>query len=653
VTQFARGPTIYNLFYFVVLCGQHTECKDLTEEISFKVQTNLSKELQSVVIRFAGDSGDGIQVTGNQFTNESALAGNDISTLPDFPAEIRAPAGTLAGVSGFQINFGSQEIHTPGDTPNVLVAMNPAALKANLSDLEPGGVLIINEDAFSEKNLSRVGYLANPINDESLQNKYQVFSVPITKLTAEALSDSNLSSREIDRSKNFFTLGIMLWMFSRPYEETLNWISTKFAKKPEIAKANITALKAGLAFAEATEIFEQCYTVAPAKLSPGTYRNINGSTALAYGLISASQKSSLPLFFGAYPITPASSLLHELSKHKNYDVTTFQAEDEIAAICAAIGASYAGSLAITSSSGPGISLKAEAMGLACCVELPLVIINVQRGGPSTGLPTKNEQSDLFQALYGRHGESPLCVLAASSPSNAFSLAYEACRIAVKYMTPVILLSDSYVANSAEPWKIPDPNELKEFTINKPSQKDFIDGKFAPYLRNKDTLARAWATPGTPDLMHRVGGLEKQNITGTVCYDGDNHDLMTKLRAEKIERIRTEIPKTVVDGDKSGGLLVIGWGGTEGSITEAVNRARIEGISVSRIHLRHLNPLPSDLGDILKNFSQILIPEINTGQLSSVIRDRYLIDVKGLNIVKGQPLKVQDIIASIKNLTFAH
>ncbi len=604
------------------------------------------EELPSVVIRFAGDSGDGIQVTGMQFTSESAIAGNDIATLPNFPAEIRAPAGTLAGVSAFQINFGSLEINTPGDAPDVLVAFNPAALKSNLRDLKPGGILIINEDTFNEKNLSRVGYAENPVTSEQFQDTYRVFIVPISKLTKETLSDLDISQREIERSKNFFALGIMLWMFNRPSEYTLRWIDSKFSKTPELIDANKRALRAGITYADATEIFDVCYTVKPATLPAGEYRNINGSTALAYGLISASQKSGLPLYLGAYPITPASDLLHELARHKHLGVTTFQAEDEIAAICFSLGAAYAGNIAVTASSGPGLALKAEALGLAVMTELPLVVINVQRAGPSTGMPTKTEQADLFQALYGRSGEAPLCVLAASSPSTAFFMAYEACRIAAKYMTPVILLSDGFISNTSEPWHIPNPKDLPPFKVSFQTVPNGENGQFLPYLRDEKTLSRPWTTPGTPDLMHRIGGLEKENITGNVSYDSDNHQLMCELRREKIKRIEQEIPPLVIEGDERGELLVVGWGGTEGAIKEAVRISRSNGRSVSRIHLYHLNPLPPDLGEVLSRFKQVLVPENNFGQLCSLIRDRFLVDAKGLNILNGLPLKVKDVETAI-------
>lgn len=608
-----------------------------------------AQTLDSVIIRLAGDSGDGIQVTGSQFTNESGLAGNDLSTLPNFPAEIRAPAGTLAGVSGFQINFGSCEIHTPGETPDVLVAMNPAALKSNLPDLKVGGILIINEDAFTEKNLTRVGYEQNPVDDEALKAKYKVIVVPIAKLTKEALAQTGLSSREVDRCKNFFTLGLLLWMFNRPSEHTLNWIENKFKKNPDYAAANAHVLKAGIAFGETSEIFDVSYDIKPAKLEPGVYKNINGTVSMAYGFIAAAQKSNLPLFFSAYPITPASGLLHELARYKQLGVTTVQLEDEIAAACAAIGASYAGAIGVTSSSGPGISLKAEAMGLAVITELPLVVVNVQRGGPSTGLPTKTEQADLLQALYGRHGEAPMCVIAASSPASAFEMTYEACRIAVKYMTPVMLLSDGYIANSSEPWKLPDPEALREFDIPMINASNNPDGEFQPYQRDPKLLRRPWAIPGTPHLEHRIGGIEKQDVTGNVSYDPDNHERMCQLRQQKIDGIAREIPPIKIDGHDKGQLLVIGWGGTEGTLIKAVADARAEGIEVSRIHLHFINPLPADLGEVLSNFDRVLIPEINFGQLRSIIRDKYLVDAHGYNAVRGQPLRVSKVKDAIITL----
>lgn len=610
-------------------------------------------ERNSVIIRFAGDSGDGIQLTGRQFTNESALAGNDIATLPNFPAEIRAPAGTLAGVSGYQIHFGSEEIFTPGEVPDVLVAFNPAALKANLSDVKMGGIIVLNEDAFTDKNLSRVGYEQNPCDDENLKQNYRVFVVPISRLTKDALANTSLTPNEVDRCKNFFALGLMLWMFDRPREATRAWIDKKFKKRPELVDANKIALEAGYTYGDATEIFDLSFSVKPADLEPGLYRNINGSTALAYGIVAAAQKSKLSVFFGAYPITPASDLLHELARHKRLGVMTFQAEDEIAAVCAAIGASYAGSLGVTSSSGPGIALKGEALGLAVCTELPLVVVDTQRAGPSTGMPTKTEQSDLLLALHGRHGEAPVCVLAASSPSTAFSMAYEACRIALKYMTPVILLSDGYIANGSEPWQIPDPSSLPEIINRRIDKTNNPDGPFMPYMRDEQSLARPWAVPGTPELMHRIGGLEKQDLSGNVSYDADNHAKMTALRAEKIARIASEIPPIKIDGDDNGEILLLGWGGTEGTLREAQRRCREEGISVSRLHLHYLNPLPADLEPALRKFKHVLIPEINTGQLKSIIRDKFLIDAKGYNAVRGQPLRSSKVVEAIKSLAQPH
>ncbi len=618
-----------------------------------KKPSHRHEEMSHVIVRFAGDSGDGIQLTGNQFTNESALAGNDLATLPNFPAEIRAPAGTLAGVSGFQIHFGSQEIYTPGDTPDVLVALNPAALKQNLRELRPGGILLLNEDAFTEKNLKQVGYSSSPLDDAELRDKYRVYVVPISKLTKDALADTGLSSREVERCKNYFVLGLMLWMFNRPTDSTLSWINEKFAKKPELIDANTKALKAGMTYAEATEVFEVNYVLKPAKLAPGRYRNITGTTAMAYGFVAAAQKSETPLFWGAYPITPASELLHELSRHKRFGITTFQAEDEIAAICSAIGASYAGALGITCSSGPGISLKIEAMALAVIAELPLVVVNVQRGGPSTGLPTKTEQADLLQALYGRAGEAPLCVLSASSPNTAFSLAFEACRIAMKYMTPVMLLSDGYINTTSEPWKLPDPTKLPNIKPAYALKNNNPNGSFLPYLRNETTLARPWAIPGTPDLTHRIGGIEKENNTGNVCYEPENHHLMCTLRAEKIARIACEIPPTAIDGPESGDLLIVGWGSTEGSILEAVRLARADGLTVSRIHLHYINPLPPDLAAILTRFRRVLVPEINFGQLRTILRDRFLVDAQGFNRMTGQPLRALDIKQAIQEQLQPH
>lgn len=601
---------------------------------------NLSKKtetIEDVVIHFAGDSGDGMQLTGSQFTTSSAIAGNDLNTFPDFPAEIRAPAGTTYGVSGFQIHFGSRKIHTPGDTSDVLVAMNPAALRVNLKHLRDGGTIIVNNQGFTPKNLKLAGYDKNPLEDGSLSN-YHVHRVDISKLTANALEDLNLGSKVVDRCKNFFALGLMYWMYNRPVEPTLNWIKDKFKNKPELIEANTRALKSGLHYGDITEIFTTRYEVRPAKLQPGTYRNITGNAALALGLVAAAKKSELEMYLGAYPITPASDVLHELSRHKNFKVKTFQAEDEIAAVSAAIGAAYGGALGVTATSGPGMALKMEAIGLAVMLELPLVIADIQRGGPSTGLPTKTEQADLFQAMFGRNSEAPLCVLAAATPSDCFTMAYEAVRIAIKYMTPVILLSDGYIANGAEPWKIPRAGDLPKIGVTFHTDPE----NFLPYLRDEKTLARPWAIPGTPGLEHRVGGLEKQDKTGNISYEPENHQLMVNYRAEKIERIADDIPDAIVDGDKQGDLLVVGWGSTHGAITSAVERSRAKGVSVSYAHLRYLNPFPKNLGEILYNFKNILVPELNKGQLSSILRSKYLVPAIGYNKVQGLPFKAAEL-----------
>ena len=600
---------------------------------------------RDVVIRFSGDSGDGMQVTGTQFTNTAALAGNDLSTLPDFPAEIRAPAGTLAGVSAFQVRIADHDIHTPGDAPDVLVAMNPAALKKDLGDLKRNGVLIVNTDEFSERSLKKAGYAANPLRDHSL-DAYRVFEVDLTTLTRRTLEDTSLDTKARDRCKNFFALGMVYWLFSRPLDNTLEWLDRKFAKRPELIDANAKVLKAGHAFAETSELFQARYEVEPAKLSPGTYRNILGNSALALGLVAASRQSGLPLFLGAYPITPASGLLHELARFKRYGATTFQAEDEIAAVCAAIGASFGGALAVSTSSGPGVALKAEAMNLAVMVELPLVVIDIQRGGPSTGLPTKTEQSDLLQVMFGRNGESPLPVIAASSPKDCFEAAFEACRVAVRYMVPVVLLSDGYIANGSEPWKLPDPAALPEFDVSRRTDPE----GFTPYLRDPATLARPWAVPGTAGLEHRVGGLEKEDVTGNVSYDPANHERMTRLRAAKVERVVAEVPDLEVEGDPDGGpLLVLGWGSTAGAITGAVHAARDEGLPVSRAHLRWLNPFPANLGDVLARFERVLVPEMNTGQLALLLRARYLKDIVSYGKVQGRPFFRSEIYDRIKQM----
>src|SRR5271170_3857027 len=551
----------------------------------------------SVVIRFAGDSGDGMQLAGMQFTAESAIAGNDIATLPDFPAEIRAPAGTLAGVSGFQLNFSSHQVYTAGDEPNVLVAMNPAALKANLDDLPPNGVLIVDREAFSEANLKRAGYTSNPLTDHSL-DKYQVFQVDVTKLTSLALHNTGLNNRAVFRCRNLFVLGMLSWLYQRPIESTERWLDGRFKKTPDLLKANLIALKAGYAYGETTEMFKSSFQVGPARIAPGVYRNITGNSATALGFVAAAVKSGRPLFLGSYPITPASDILHELAGYKNFPVYTFQAEDEIAGVCSAIGAAFGGAIAITTTSGPGMNLKAEAVGLAVKTELPLIITDVQRAGPSTGMPTKPEQADLLMALYGRHGESPIPIIAAATPGDCFDCAYEAVRLAVKYMTPVILLTDGQLANGAEPWLVPDVSKLPEIKVESRTDPE----GFMPYIRDKETLSRPWAVPGTPGLEHRLGGLAGENLTGNISYSPANNELMVRTRARKIAGIAREIPATEVFGDKSGGdLLVLGWGSTYGPIREAVKQSREKGKSVSHIHLRYLNPLPADLGEMLHRF----------------------------------------------------
>ena len=606
-----------------------------------------TETLDAVVIRFAGDSGDGMQLTGTQFTNTTAVFGNDFATLPDYPAEIRAPAGTLAGVSSFQVNFGDERIYTPGDQPDVLVAMNPAALKVHLHDLRESGVLIVNEDAFTEGNLSKAGFTSNPLEDGSIKG-YQLFSIPITKMTLEALKDSPLKNKDRERCKNFYALGVLLWLYHRPLTVTTEWIETKFKKKPDLVEANITALKTGYHFGETTEMFQVHYEIAPTKRQPGTYRNITGNEALARGLAAASKITGRPLFLGSYPITPASDILHELSTFKNFRVHTFQAEDEIAGVCSAIGASFAGALAVTTTSGPGIALKGEALGLAVMTELPLVIINVQRGGPSTGLPTKTEQSDLNQALYGRHGESPMCVLAARSPGDCFYMGIEAFRIATKYMCPVLLLTDGYLANGAEPWRIPEASEIPTFEV-KMATPELAEGGFLPYKRDPNTLARPWAVPGTPDLEHRIGGLEKAADTGNVSYDPANHEAMVRTRQAKIEKIVQEIPPLEITGEDSGKLLVVGWGGTYGSIQAGVRRAQKKGLSVSSVHIQHLNPLPPDLGEIMGRFEKVLVPELNLGQLRNLLRATYLVDAQGLNKIKGLPFRAVEILEKIEEM----
>jgi 2-oxoglutarate ferredoxin oxidoreductase subunit alpha len=605
------------------------------------------KTADRVIVRFAGDSGDGIQLTGNQFTSATAVAGNDLSTLPDFPAEIRAPAGTLPGVSGFQISFSSYDINTPGDVPDVLVAMNPAALRTNLADLAPGGMLVVNTDAFIGSGLHKAGYENNPLEDGSLAD-YRLFAVPLTELTRSSLKDLDLTVKDKDRCKNFFALGMMFYLYQRSMSVTERWIEAKFGKRPILVEANKTALKAGYAYCDAAEIFPEVYKVAPAPFEKGTYRNIMGNSALALGLVAASQKSNLPLFLGSYPITPASTILHELSRYKEFGVITFQAEDEIAAVASAIGASFAGALGSTSTSGPGLALKGEALGLAVMVELPLVVLNVQRAGPSTGMPTKTEQSDLMQALFGRNGEAPMPVLAPASPGECFDVAYEAARIALHYMTPVLVLSDGYLANGAEPWRIPNVSSLPEI---KPAMVDGKgEGDFEPYAREGATLARNWAIPGTKGLEHRIGGLEKEDITGNVSYDHENHEKMIRLRAEKVERVAQTYPEMEIDGEDSGPIVIVGWGSSKGAIKGALRRLRSKGgVKVSHIHLRHLNPLPRELGEALSRFDKVLVPEMNMNQLAFVLRGRYLVDAIGYAKVQGQPFRSSEIETRVRQI----
>jgi 2-oxoglutarate ferredoxin oxidoreductase subunit alpha len=600
-------------------------------------------ELNDVTVRFAGDSGDGMQLTGSQFTNTTALVGNDLSTLPDYPAEIRAPAGTTYGVSGFQLHFSSSDIQTPGDSPDILVAMNPAALKTNLKDLKHGATIIVNMNSFDTKNLRLAGYENNPLENGELEG-YNIVQVPLAQLTSTALENSGLSQKEISRCKNFFSLGLMYWLYSRPIEPTIKWIKSKFKSTPLIAAANEKALMAGYYYGENTELFTTRYQVEPAKLPKGMYRNISGNEALALGFITASAKSGLPLFLGSYPITPASDILHELSKYKNFDVRTFQAEDEIAAVCAAIGASFSGALAITTTSGPGVALKSEAIGLAVMTELPLIIIDVQRGGPSTGLPTKTEQSDLQQAIIGRNGESPVVVIASSTPADCFALALEAARIATKFMVPVMYLSDGYIANGSEPWLIPEPNSIPEIKVKFRTEKE----GFKPYLRNEN-LARPWAIPGTPGLEHRIGGLEKANISGNVNYDPENHEYMVRLRAQKVKNIENDIPLLEVMGDPDAEVLVVGWGGTYGAITESVNKVRSKGLKVAQAHFRYLNPFPKNTGDVLKNYKKIICPELNMGQLARFLKSEFLVEVDSFTKIQGIPFKTSEIIRKIESV----
>jgi len=600
--------------------------------------------LESAVIRFAGDSGDGMQITGSQFTNTTALFGNDLATFPDFPAEIRAPAGTLPGVSGFQINFGSTDVYTPGDVVDVLIVMNPAALKTNLMDLKRGGILIVNTDNFKETDLKKAQMTANPLEDRSLEG-YRLFPVELTKLTRLALAELGLDAKSMDRCKNFFALGMCYWLYNRSMDTTYRWLDEKFGKKPVLAEANKLAMKAGYAYCDATEAFQVTYDIPPAKLSPGTYRNLSGNTAFALGMVAAAQKAGLQLFLGSYPITPASDILHELSMYKEFGVVTFQAEDEIAAVTSAIGAAYGGSLAMTTTSGPGMALKMEAIGLAIAIELPLVICDIQRGGPSTGLPTKTEQADLFQAVFGRNSEAPLPVLAASTPGDCFWVAMEASRIALKYMVPVIVLSDGYLANGAEPWRIPDLKDLPEIPVTFRKEP----AGFQPYLRDEQTLARPWAVPGTPGLEHRVGGLEKQETTGNVNYEPLNHERMVQLRAKKVELVVQDVPDVVPAGDAEGDLLLVGWGSTYGAITAALRAQREKGRKIGHVHLRHLNPLPKNLGEVLKRYKKVVVPEMNLGQLVWMLRAKYLVDAIRYSKVQGKPFKQSEIEAKIEEL----
>jgi 2-oxoglutarate ferredoxin oxidoreductase subunit alpha len=605
-------------------------------------KTTSVKVLDEVVIRFAGDSGDGMQLTGTQFTNTSAMVGNDLATFPDFPAEIRAPAGTLPGVSAFQVRFSSRDIHSPGDSPDVLVAMNPAALKVNTPDLRPGAIVIVNTGNFGKADLAKASYDYNPLESHDLDG-FRTIPVDLNKLTVDALKDMTLSTKAKLRCKNFFALGMTYWIFSRPLETTIDWIEKKFAKKPELVEANVLCLKAGFNYCDITGQFQEQYQVPAAKLPAGTYRNVMGNQAIGLGLVAASKLANLPLFLGSYPITPASDILHQLAGYKNYGVVTFQAEDEISAVCATVGAAYAGNLAVTTTSGPGLALKGEAIGLAVMTELPVVIVNIQRGGPSTGLPTKTEQSDLLQALYGRNGECPLVVVSCSSPADCFEATIEACRIAVEHMVPVILLSDGYIANGSEPWRLPELESLKKFDF-----EFYTDpATFQPYSRDPQSLARPWAPPGTTGLQHRVGGLEKQNITGNVCYDSENHEEMCRLRAEKVARVANYLPEAEVSGAEKGKLLIISWGGTQGSIAGPVRRAVEAGKEVGWVHLRYLNPLPRNLGEVIGRFEKVVVPELNLGQLVRVIRDRFVIPAIAYNKIQGRPFTTSDVASMIE------
>tara|TARA_B100001996_G_scaffold186598_1_gene142760 strand:- start:6017 stop:7861 length:1845 start_codon:yes stop_codon:yes gene_type:complete len=611
--------------------------------------SHATKQVDEVVIRFAGDSGDGMQLTGGRFTDTTAIVGNDLSTLPDFPAEIRAPAGSLAGVSAFQIKFSSKDIHTPGDIPDVLVAMNPAALQVHQKDVKPGGTIICNANAFTPKNLKLAGYESNPLEDKTLDDYFTVYAIEMGKMVSLACEGLELSSKIVDRSKNLYALGLLFWIYDRPLQPTKDWLEVKFGKKPELVEANVRALEAGYNYGDTTEIFTTRFKVDKANLPPGKYRNVIGNNALSMGLAAAAEKSKLGMFFGGYPITPASDILHTLSAWKHLGIKTFQAEDEIAGITSVIGAAFTGNLGVTATSGPGIALKSEAMGLAVIAELPLVVINVQRGGPSTGLPTKTEQSDLLQAMYCRNGEAPLPVLASSTPGDCFFAAYEACRIAVKYMTPVVLLTDGYLANGSEPWQIPTLKDLPDFKVKFADKTNISDGQFLAYLRDKDTFARPWAIPGSKGLEHRIGGIEKEDVTGNVNYDPDNHHHMVKVRAKKVENIANEFGPTEVFGKKSGDLLILSWGGTMGACRSAAEALQEEKLKVSHLNLRWINPFPNDLGEILIKFKNILIPEINNGQLIKMIRAEYLVDAKGLNLVRGKPISSADIKEAVKKL----
>ena len=612
--------------------------------ITVNIPQRKREVVERAVIRFCGDSGDGMQITGSQITNTVALKGNDLATLPDFPAEIRAPAGTLPGVSGFQVHFSSNDVFTPGDTVDALIAMNPAALKTNIADLKTNGILIVNLDDFGELDLRKAQMTANPLEDHSLDG-YRTFPVSLTKLTRAALKDLGLDAKSMDRCKNFFALGMCYWLYNRSLENTLRWIDDKFKKNPSLVQANRLAMQAGYSYCEATEAFQISYEIPPAKLAPGVYRNISGNTALAMGFVAASQKAGIPLFLGSYPITPASDILHELSSYKDFGVITFQAEDEIAAITSAIGAAYAGCIGITTTSGPGMALKTEALGLAVAVELPLVICNIQRGGPSTGLPTKTEQADLLQALFGRNSEAPIPVLAPATPGDCFWIAMEATRIAIKYMVPVIILSDGYLANGAEPWKIPGIADLPEIPVHFETNPE----NFHPYRRDPQTLARPWAIPGTPGLEHRIGGLEKQDVTGNVNYEPLNHEKMVRLRAEKVASVVQDVPDAVPAGDPSGDLLIVAWGSTHGPVTAALRAQRSKGRSIGHVHLRYLNPLPKNLGEILGRYDKVLVPEMNMGQLVMLLRAKYLVDAQGYNKIQGKPFKQSEIERKIEEM----